>query len=229
MASTSAPPTPGWMKTRLTEAGMRPISLAVDVTNYVMLGLGQPLHAFDLARLGESIVVRRARTGERMTTLDDVDRALSPEDLLITDSGQTPIIAGVMGGESTEVSSTTDVLIEAAHFDAVSIARSARRHKLPSEASAASSGSRSRARPRGCTVGGRSARALWRRDGRRRRHRRGGGARVVDHSDGRRLPDPARRRRLRPHHRVPNNPHRIIRALEVIEQTGVTYSSLRKE
>ena len=130
-------PTPGWMKTRLTEAGMRPISLAVDVTNYVMLGLGQPLHAFDLARLGESIVVRRARTGERMTTLDDVDRALSPEDLLITDSGETPIaIAGVMGGESTEVSSTTtDVLIEAAHFDAVSIARSARRHKLPSEAS----------------------------------------------------------------------------------------------
>jgi hypothetical protein len=77
---------------------------------------------------------------------------------------------------------------------------------LPSEASAASSGSRSRARPRGCTVGGRSARALWRRDGRRRRHRRGG-ARVVDHSDGRRLPDPARRRRLRPHHRVPH-PHR---------------------
>ncbi len=130
-------PTPGWIKTRLTEAGMRPISLPVDVTNYVMLGLGQPLHAFDLHRLGESIVVRRARAGERMTTLDGADRALDPQDLVITDGGETPIaIAGVMGGESTEISATTtDVLIEAAHFDAVTIARSARRHKLPSEAS----------------------------------------------------------------------------------------------
>lgn len=133
----AAAPSPAWLRTRLTEAGMRPISLAVDVTNYVMLGLGQPLHAFDLARLGESIVVRRARPGERLTTLDDVDRTLAVGDLLITDGGHTPIaIAGVMGGASTEVSeSTTDVLIEAAHFDAVSIARSARRHRLPSEAS----------------------------------------------------------------------------------------------
>ncbi|GIL37120.1 phenylalanine--tRNA ligase subunit beta [Phycicoccus sp. DTK01] len=132
-----AAPTPGWMRTRLTEAGMRPISLAVDVTNYVMLGLGQPLHAYDLATLGEKIVVRRARPGERLTTLDDVDRALDPEDLLITDGGETPIgLAGVMGGASTEVSgSTTDVLLEAAHFDPVTIARSARRHRLPSEAS----------------------------------------------------------------------------------------------
>ncbi|WP_299447714.1 phenylalanine--tRNA ligase subunit beta [uncultured Phycicoccus sp.] len=132
-----AAPTPAWMRARLTEAGMRPISLAVDVTNYVMLGLGQPLHAFDLARLGERIVVRRARAGERLTTLDDVDRALDPGDLLITDGGETPIaIAGVMGGASTEVSSSTsDVLIEAAHFDPVSVARSARRHRLPSEAS----------------------------------------------------------------------------------------------
>ncbi|WP_404347736.1 phenylalanine--tRNA ligase subunit beta [Phycicoccus jejuensis] len=132
-----AAPTPGWMRTRLTEAGMRPISLAVDVTNYVMLGLGQPLHAYDLATLGERIVVRRARPGERLTTLDDVDRALDPEDLLITDGGGTPIgLAGVMGGASTEVSgSTTDVLLEAAHFDPVTIARSARRHRLPSEAS----------------------------------------------------------------------------------------------
>ncbi|MGG5259748.1 phenylalanine--tRNA ligase subunit beta [Phycicoccus avicenniae] len=130
-------PSPAWMRARLTEAGMRPISLAVDVTNYVMLGLGQPLHAYDLARLGERIVVRRARAGEKMTTLDDVERTLVPEDLLITDGGNTPIgIAGVMGGASTEVSaSTTDVLVEAAHFDPVSIARSARRHRLPSEAS----------------------------------------------------------------------------------------------
>jgi phenylalanyl-tRNA synthetase beta chain len=130
-------PSPTWMRARLTEAGMRPISLPVDVTNYVMLGLGQPLHAYDLDRLGERIVVRRARQGERLTTLDDVDRALHPEDLVITDGGETAIgIAGVMGGATTEVSGTTrDVLVEAAHFDPVSTARSARRHKLPSEAS----------------------------------------------------------------------------------------------
>lgn len=130
-------PSPAWLRTRLTEAGMRPISLAVDVTNYVMLGLGQPLHAYDLATIGERIVVRRARPGERLTTLDGVDRALDPEDLLITDGGDRPIgLAGVMGGADTEVSSgTTDVLLEAAHFDPVSIARTARRHRLPSEAS----------------------------------------------------------------------------------------------
>ncbi len=130
-------PTPPWMATRLTEAGMRSISLPVDVTNYVMLGLGQPLHAFDVASLTGSIVVRRARPGERMTTLDGTDRALSPTDLLITDGGERPLaIAGVMGGEDCEVTdTTTDVLIEAAHFDPVTVARSARRHRLPSEAS----------------------------------------------------------------------------------------------
>lgn len=130
-------PTPSWMAARLTQVGMRPISLAVDITNYVMMLLGQPLHAFDLAAIKGPIVVRRARPGERLTTLDDIDRALSPEDLLITDGGDTPIvIAGVMGGENVEVNeSTTDVLIEAAHFDPVSIARSARRHRLPSESS----------------------------------------------------------------------------------------------
>lgn len=130
-------PSPVWMRTRLTEAGMRPISLAVDVTNYVMLGLGQPLHAFDLGTLAGDLVVRRALPGERMTTLDGVERALDPQDLLITDGGAHPIaIAGVMGGAATEVTdTTTDVLIEAAHFDPTSIARSARRHRLPSEAS----------------------------------------------------------------------------------------------
>ncbi len=130
-------PSPAWLRTRLAEAGMRPISLAVDVTNYVMLGLGQPLHAYDLATLGERIVVRRARPGERLTTLDDVDRALDPEDLLITDGGETPIgLAGIMGGANTEISgTTTDVLLEAAHFDPVTIARTSRRHRLPSEAS----------------------------------------------------------------------------------------------
>ena len=132
-----AAPSPAWMTTRLTEAGMRPISLPVDVTNYVMLALGQPLHAFDVATLGGPIVVRRARAGERLTTLDGQDRALLPEDLLITEGGERVLaIAGVMGGEDSEVTdATTDVLIEAAHFDPVSIARSARRHKLPSEAS----------------------------------------------------------------------------------------------
>jgi phenylalanyl-tRNA synthetase beta chain len=132
-------PSPSWMQQRLTQAGMRPISLAVDVTNYVMLDLGQPLHAYDLATLAEPIVVRRARAGERLTTLDGVDRALDAEDLLITDgpdAGRVLGLAGVMGGADTEVSaSTTDLLIEAAHFDPVTIARTARRHKLPSEAS----------------------------------------------------------------------------------------------
>ncbi len=130
-------PSPRWMRRRLTEVGMRPISLAVDVTNYVMLLLGQPLHAYDLDRLTGAIEVRRARPGETLTTLDETRRALDPEDLLITDDGATPLgIAGVMGGATSEVSATTtDVLIEAAHFDPVSVARSARRHRLATEAS----------------------------------------------------------------------------------------------
>lgn len=129
--------TPEWMARRLTEAGMRPIGLAVDVTNYVMLALGQPLHAFDLATLNGPVVVRRARPGERLTTLDDVDRALDPEDLLITDDGSRVLaLAGVMGGEDGEVTPgvTTDVLIESAHFDARTVGRTSRRHKLSSEA-----------------------------------------------------------------------------------------------
>ncbi|WP_068402459.1 phenylalanine--tRNA ligase subunit beta [Kribbia dieselivorans] len=128
---------PTWMQSRLTASGMRPISLAVDVTNYVMLLLGQPLHAFDLDRLNGAIEVRRARAGETLTTLDDVQRTLHPEDLLITDNGETVLaIAGVMGGESSEVTeTTTNVLIEAAHFDPTTVARSARRHRLATEAS----------------------------------------------------------------------------------------------
>ncbi|WP_421741821.1 phenylalanine--tRNA ligase subunit beta [Cellulomonas sp.] len=134
-------PSPSWMQRRLQQAGMRPISLAVDVTNYVMLDLGQPLHAYDLAQLAEPIVVRRATPGEKIRTLDDVERALDLEDLLITDSpdgarGSRPIgLAAVMGGGDSEVSSgTTDLLIEAAHFEPITVARTARRHKLPSEA-----------------------------------------------------------------------------------------------
>jgi phenylalanyl-tRNA synthetase beta chain len=132
-------PTPRFMARRLEQAGMRPISLAVDVTNYVMLALGQPLHAYDLAKLTAPIVVRRARPGERHTTLDGVDRALDPEDLLISDGPDAAHvlgIGGVMGGASSEVSETTrDVLVEAAHFDPVTVARSSRRHKLSTEAS----------------------------------------------------------------------------------------------
>ena len=129
-------PTPTWMATRLTEAGMRPISLAVDVTNYVMLALGQPLHAFDRDTLSDEIVVRRARAGEKLTTLDEVERELLSEDLLITDGEHILGLAGVMGGASSEVTDATrNILIEAAHFDQVSIARTARRHKLSTEAS----------------------------------------------------------------------------------------------
>ncbi|HET9658661.1 MAG TPA: phenylalanine--tRNA ligase subunit beta, partial [Kineosporiaceae bacterium] len=130
-------PSPRWMQRRLEQAGMRPISLAVDVTNYVMLAVGQPLHAFDLDKLAGPIVVRRARAGERLTTLDDVDRPLHPEDLLITDTDGERVLAlaGVMGGASSEVDdSTTAVLVEAAHFDPITVARTARRHKLSTEA-----------------------------------------------------------------------------------------------
>lgn len=133
-AAASSPP---WMAKRLTQLGMRPISLAVDVTNYVMLTLGQPLHAFDVSTLKGPIVVRRARAGESLTTLDDVQRTLYPQDLLITDGGTGVLaIAGVMGGATSEVGpSTTDILVEAAHFDPTSVARSSRRHRLTTEAS----------------------------------------------------------------------------------------------
>ena len=130
-----AAPTPPWMARRIQLAGMRPISLAVDVTNYVMLELGQPIHGFDRQKLAGPIRVRRAREGERLRTLDGVDRTLSPEDMLITDDSGPIGLAGVMGGETTELSdTTTDIFIEAAHWDPVSIFRTARRHKLPSEA-----------------------------------------------------------------------------------------------
>ena len=136
-----AAPAPWWMQRRLLAAGMRPISLIVDVTNYVMLEFGQPLHAYDAGRVSGPIVVRRASAGETLVTLDDAERRLDPDDLLITD-GSGPIgLAGVMGGASTEIAGPSsadgriDVLIEAAHFDPAVIARAARRHKLPSEAS----------------------------------------------------------------------------------------------
>ena len=131
-----AAPTPDWMARRLAQAGMRPISLGVDVTNYVMLELGQPIHGYDRAKLSGAIRVRRATEQEQLTTLDGVRRTLSTEDLLITDDSGPIGIAGTMGGETTELSeTTTDLVIEAAHFDAVSVFRTEKRHKLPSEAS----------------------------------------------------------------------------------------------
>ncbi|MFE4396533.1 MULTISPECIES: phenylalanine--tRNA ligase subunit beta [Streptomycetaceae] len=132
---------PIWLQRRLQKSGIRPISLTVDITNYVMLEVGQPLHAYDKQRVDGPITVRRAAQGETLTTLDGVERKLSAEDLLICDNSGPIGLAGVMGGASTEIldpaagPGTTEVIIEAAHFDAVAIARSAKRHKLPSEAS----------------------------------------------------------------------------------------------
>jgi phenylalanyl-tRNA synthetase beta chain len=127
--------TPAWLRRRLETAGIRSISLPVDITNYVMLELGQPMHAWDLDRLSGTLVVRRARPGERLVTLDGTDRALDPADLVICDDTGPVSLAAVMGGESTEVrADTRAVLYEAAHWDPVTVARTARRHKLPSEA-----------------------------------------------------------------------------------------------
>ncbi|MBZ9643429.1 phenylalanine--tRNA ligase subunit beta [Streptomyces sp. PSKA30] len=133
---------PIWLQRRLQKVGMRPISLAVDVTNYVMMELGQPLHAYDRSLVQGTIGVRRAEEGEEIVTLDGVTRTLHAEDLVITDERGPIGLAGVMGGANTEIAdhentegATTDIVIEAAHFDAVSIARTARRHKLSSEAS----------------------------------------------------------------------------------------------
>ena len=129
-------PTPRWIARRVQLAGMRSISLAVDVTNYVMLETGQPIHAYDADLLDGPIVVRKAAEGEKLTTLDDVVRPLHPDDLLITDTSGPIGLAGVMGGATTELSlGTRNVVIEAAHFDAMTIARTSRRHKLSSEAS----------------------------------------------------------------------------------------------
>lgn len=138
---------PVWLRRRLQKAGMRPVSLPVDITNYVMLELGQPLHAYDSSRVEGPLGVRRAERGEKLTTLDGSDRVLDSGDLVITDNRGPIGLAGVMGGANTEiaesaadpetgqVSGTTDIVVEAAHFSPVSVARTARRHKLSSEAS----------------------------------------------------------------------------------------------
>jgi phenylalanyl-tRNA synthetase beta chain len=130
-------PSPPWLRARLTSAGMRPISNVVDVTNYAMLALGNPLHAFDLSTLADGrIVVRRARPGERLRTLDGVDRELDPADLVIADAERGIALAGIMGGEETEVAeTTTDVLLEAANFEPYGLLRTSERLKLRTEGS----------------------------------------------------------------------------------------------
>ena len=128
-------PSPWWMRRRLAQAAVRSISLAVDVTNYVMLELGQPMHAFDRDAVTGPITVRLAREGEKLTTLDGATRKLTPDDLLITDDTGPIGLAAVMGGASTEIGDgTTAVLLEAAHWEPTGVARTARRHRLPSEA-----------------------------------------------------------------------------------------------
>ncbi|GAA3206840.1 phenylalanine--tRNA ligase subunit beta [Microbacterium terregens] len=132
----AAAPTPAWMTARLSLAGIRSLGVLIDITNYVMLELGNPIHGYDLDKLSGGITVRRATPGEKLETLDGKVRALDPEDLLITDESGPIGLAGVMGGGTTEMGpETKNVLIEAAIFDPISIARTARRHKLPSEAS----------------------------------------------------------------------------------------------
>lgn len=130
---------PSWIASRLTALGMRPINSLVDISNYVMLELGQPNHAYDLARLGGGgLRVRRARDGETLVTLDDVERRFIADDLLICDAADTAVgIAGIMGGEATEISdATTDVLLELAWFQPLTVSRTSRRLGLRTEASA---------------------------------------------------------------------------------------------
>ncbi len=134
----SLAPSPLWMKRRLRAAGVRPVSNVVDVTNYVMVELGHPLHAFDADKIsGSRLLVRRATDGERITTLDDVERKLVPDDLVICDDQGPTSLAGTMGGAGSEVDETsTSILLEAASWDPPTIMRMSRRHALRSEASA---------------------------------------------------------------------------------------------
>ncbi|CAN5439710.1 phenylalanine--tRNA ligase subunit beta [soil metagenome] len=127
--------TPDFIARRLTQAGMRPISLAVDITNYFMLEIGRPIHGYDADKLTGPIRVRRATEGERLTTLDGADRALASGDLVVTDDSGIIGLGGVMGGEPTEISETTTrVLVESAHWDATSMFRTGKRQKISSEA-----------------------------------------------------------------------------------------------
>ena len=131
-------PSPAWAQRRLEAAGVRPISNVVDITNYVMLELGQPMHAFDYDRIaGGGLVVRRAHPGERLTTLDGVDRMLDPDILVVADATRAVELAGIIGGAETEIGpGTTRVLLEAAYWNPPTIGRTARRLGIRTEASA---------------------------------------------------------------------------------------------
>ena len=127
---------PEWLQERLKSIGQRPINNVVDITNYVMFELGQPLHAFDLDKINGNIIIRSAHKDESLQTLDNLSRTLTPEMLVISDSDQPIALAGVMGGKNTEVTeSTTNILLEAARFDPVSIRRTSSKLSLRSEAS----------------------------------------------------------------------------------------------
>jgi phenylalanyl-tRNA synthetase beta chain len=130
-------PSPAWLAARLEACGIRSINNVVDATNFILLDVGQPLHAFDLALLsGREVRVRRARAGERLTTLDGVGRVLEPDDLVIADARRAVALAGIMGGADTEIGpSTRDVLLESAYFDRLRVRRTARRLGLATEAS----------------------------------------------------------------------------------------------
>jgi phenylalanyl-tRNA synthetase beta chain len=128
--------TPLWMRRRIEKAGMRSISLVVDITNYVMLELGQPLHAFDKSKIKGGLTIKRAIKTSKFVTLDGQERTLDPDDLMVCDDEQPLSIAGTMGGQYSEISeSTTEIALEAAVFDQTCIAKNSRRHKLSSEAS----------------------------------------------------------------------------------------------
>ncbi len=128
--------TPIWMRRRIEKMGMRSISLVVDVTNYVMLELGQPLHAFDKSKIKGGLTIKRAGTAQKFVTLDGVERTLDPNDLMVWDDEQPLALAGTMGGLSSEITeTTTDIALEAVHFCPVCVAKNSRRHKLSSEAS----------------------------------------------------------------------------------------------
>ena len=131
-----ASPSPLWMTRRIEKCGMRAISLAVDVTNYVMMELGQPLHAFDADEVNDFLEIRRAGSSKSLKTLDGQERVLNPDDLVVADSQKVLALAGTMGGLDSEITDKTSrIAVEAVRFDQISIAKNSRRHKLSTEAS----------------------------------------------------------------------------------------------
>ena len=136
LANVKIGPSPLWMKARLIASGIRPINNVVDITNFVLIEMGQPLHSFDADKLGNTIVVRQANDNEKLKTLDDIERTLSTDDIVITNGSEAVCVAGVMGGLSTEVDSNTkNIVLEAAYFDPLSIRKTSNKIGLKSESS----------------------------------------------------------------------------------------------